>query len=59
MTKLSTDEARQGQRGKPVLAVLIAGLILAGVIALVLHPYEQGAGTIDNAASTSETTPSS
>lgn len=59
MTKLSTDEARQARRGKPVLAVLIAALILAGILALVLHPYEQGAGTIDNSASISETTGSS
>lgn len=54
MQKLSTDEARQGRRGKPVLVVLIAGLVLAGVLALVLHPFEQDAGTIDNAATISE-----
>lgn len=53
MQKLSTDEARQGQRGKPVLVVLVAGLVLAGVLALVLYPFEQDAGTIDNAATVS------
>ena len=53
MQKLSTDEARQGQRGRPVLVVLIAGLVLAGVVALILHPFEQDAGTIDNAATIS------
>lgn len=47
MTKLSSGEARQGERGRPVLIVLIAGLILAGVVALILHPYQQDAGTID------------
>ncbi|MAZ16148.1 hypothetical protein [Oricola sp.] len=55
MNKLSTEEARQGRRGKPVLMVLIGGLVLAGVLALILHPFEQGAGTIDNAAAISET----
>tara|TARA_Y100000815_G_scaffold252699_2_gene257168 strand:- start:18955 stop:19077 length:123 start_codon:yes stop_codon:yes gene_type:complete len=35
--------------------VLIGGLVLAGVLALILHPFEQGAGTIDNAAAISET----
>lgn len=54
MKKLSTEEARQGRRGKPVLAVLVAGLVLAGVAALVLHPFKQDAGTIDNAATATE-----
>ncbi len=50
VTKLSTDQARQGQRGKPVLIVLIAGLILAAILALVLHPFKQDAGTLDGTA---------
>ncbi|MCI5074849.1 hypothetical protein [Oricola sp.] len=47
MQKLSPQEARQGERGRPVLYVLIAGLALAGVAALFLHPYQQDAGTLD------------
>lgn len=47
MKKLSPEEARQGRRGKPVLYVLLAGLVLAGAAALVLHPYKQDAGTIE------------
>lgn len=55
MTRLSSDEARQGRRGKPVLVVLIAALVLAGALALVLHPFEQDGGTIDNATAATET----
>lgn len=50
MEDLSPDEARQGRRGKPVLYVLLVGLILAGVAALFLHPYKQDAGTMDETA---------
>lgn len=56
LNKLSTEEARQGRRGKPVLMVLIGGLVLAGVLALVLYPFEQDAGTIDNAPAATEAT---
>ena len=47
MKTLPTDEARQGRLGRPVLIVLIAGLVLAGAAALILHPFQQDAGTID------------
>lgn len=56
MKKLSPEEARQGRRGKPVLYVLLAGLVLAGTAALVLHPYKQDAGMIDTAQTIEETT---
>jgi hypothetical protein len=56
MTKLSPEEARQGRKGKPVLYVLLTGLVFAGALALVLHPYEQDAGTLDTAQSIEETT---
>lgn len=56
MKKLSPEEARQGRRGKPVLYVLLAGLVLAGAAALVLHPYKQDAGTIDTAQTIEKTT---
>jgi len=56
MKKLSPEEARQGRRGKPVLYVLLAGLVLAGAAALILHPYEQDAGTRDTAQTIEKTT---
>ena len=55
MTKLSTGEARQGERGRPVLMVLIAGLVLAGVAAFVLYPFQQDAGTISDDTTVGET----
>lgn len=56
MTKLSPEEARQGRRGKPVLYILLTGLVLAGAAALVLYPYKQDAGTLDTAQTIEETT---
>lgn len=48
-TELTGTQARQGTRGRPVLVILIAAMALAGAAALILHPYKQGSGTIDNA----------
>lgn len=56
MEKLSPKEARQGSRGKPVLYILLAGLVLAGAVALFLHPYKQDAGTMDTEETIEETT---
>jgi len=58
MQKLSPEEARQGRRGKPVLYVLLAGLVLAGALALILHPYKQDAGTLDTTPSVEQTSAS-
>lgn len=55
MRKLSPNEARQGERGRPVLYVLIAGLVLAGIAALFLHPYKRDAGTMDQTPTAAQT----
>ena len=56
MRWLSSEQARQGRQGRPVLLVLLGGLALAGVIALVLYPYQQDAGTLEEAQSVEDIT---
>lgn len=56
MKKLSPEESRQGRPGRPVLFVLLGGLVLAGALALVLYPYKEDAGTIDTAQTIEEIT---
>lgn len=56
MKKLAPEDARQGRRGRPVLLVLVGGLALAGAAALVLHPYKQDAGTLEEMSPIEDTT---
>lgn len=39
LTKLNETDAKQGRRGKPVLYVLIAGLVLAGIGAIAMEAF--------------------
>ncbi|WP_199223220.1 hypothetical protein [Oricola cellulosilytica] len=47
MTKLNKTEARQGSWGKPVLYVLVAGLVLAGIGAITLEAFDADEVTAD------------
>ncbi|TCD15090.1 hypothetical protein E0D97_05955 [Oricola cellulosilytica] len=47
LTKLNKTEARQGSWGKPVLYVLVAGLVLAGIGAITLEAFDADEVTAD------------
>lgn len=47
MTNLKTEKARQGKRDVPVLVVLAASLMLAGLFAVALELAEQNRASVE------------
>lgn len=47
MTTVRTEQARQGNRGRRVLLILIAALVLAGIAAIALELVDRDDVTAD------------